>query len=254
MDKREIRAATAVRTVHYRPVMTSTSDVAAELLASPVDLPLLVIADEQTAGRGRSGNRWWSASGALMLTLAWQRTDSGDTLPPYSLLAGLAVRAAVQQLVPAAAVQVKWPNDVFLDNRKVCGILVEIPPARSDALLIGIGINVNNSFADAPASLRDRGTSLFDATGQTFERMSVLTSVLNHVTAELQQATPPDELPSRWQPHCALTGREVGIRRGDRVDRGLCLGITGAGALRLSTPDGELAVPSGVVCHIGPRT
>ena len=99
-DPRTIQAETFIRFVEYRPTTDSTNRLALELLRGEVELPALIIADEQTAGRGRGANAWWSAAGALTFTVAVRRDEAASTLPPYSLVAGLAVRDTLQSFLP----------------------------------------------------------------------------------------------------------------------------------------------------------
>ncbi|MGV2334433.1 MAG UNVERIFIED_CONTAM: biotin--[acetyl-CoA-carboxylase] ligase [Planctomycetaceae bacterium] len=120
---------TSLQHIEYHPTLESTSTLAAELLEPLLQCaPSLVLTAEQTAGRGRKGNAWWSAAGALAFTLVLR----GDELPIptarrplLSICAGLAVRNALAAFATAAPLSIKWPNDVLSESRKICGILVE---------------------------------------------------------------------------------------------------------------------------------
>lgn len=249
IDERTLLNETGVRTVEHHVTLDSTNRLAMHLLKQAPELPLLVSADEQTAGRGRGGNTWWSPAGALMFSLVMHRPETAAELPPYSLAVGLAVRAALQVAMGDVELKVKWPNDIFLEGRKVCGILVEVPPANRDTLVVGIGINVNNSMTNAPKSVAQTMLSMSDCSGHTYSRTTVLSAVVNQVIDEIANigdATVAD----RWSQHCWLTGKQVSIQRGERIDTGDCMGINPAGALLLNTADGELAVSSGSVVGV----
>lgn len=243
----------AVRRIEHHESLDSTNRFAIELLDSQPELPALVVADEQTAGRGRGGNNWWSPSGALLFSVVLKRTETAAELPPYSLAAGLAVRDALQkQSLADVRFKVKWPNDVYLEDRKICGILVEIPPHHRDTLVIGIGVNLNNSVMDAPADLQQRLTSMLDVHGHTFCRTTTLSDIVSRVIQSVQAGNFAD-LPERWQPHCWLTGKRVSIQQGDMITTGQCKGISDGGALLLETRTGMAAISSGVVTGIDSR-
>lgn len=250
IDERTLLNDTDVRTVEHHPTLDSTNRLAMHLLDQSPELPMLISADEQTAGRGRGGNSWWSPAGALMFSVVMERPEAAAELPPYSLAVGLAVRAALQVAMGDVELKVKWPNDIFLEGRKVCGILVEVPPGHRDTLVIGIGINVNNSMTNAPQSVAETMLSMSDCNGHTFSRTTVLSAVVNQVidaVTNIKDATVAD----RWSQHCWLTGKQVSIQRGERIDTGDCVGINPAGALLLNTADGELIISSGSVIGIG---
>src|SRR5262245_30735712 len=128
-DLGRIESCGLVARIDYHESIGSTSDRAIELgVLDESELPLLVLAESQTAGRGRGVNRWWSAEGALTFSLVLQAPCERlppDRWPQVALVAGVAVCEALEGLVPQAEVRVKWPNDVYLGSGKVCGILCE---------------------------------------------------------------------------------------------------------------------------------
>lgn len=234
-----------------------------------VTRPILVVTGEQTAGRGRGANRWWSATGSLTFSLIMQLPD---WLPPsrrseLALVAGLAVRHAVTAQTEGPA-HVKWPNDVYVGERKIAGILIETAANWPPRIVVGIGLNVNNSLADAPLDVRARATSIIDIlTGQLSDRTGVLLSLLEALRSELiywlhavslsitdASSCPEDTglataqwIAERWNPHCFLSGRTVRIESAGRVLTGRCLGVSNAGELKVLTETGIVACRSGVV-------
>ena len=249
----QIIAQTFVKQVEFHADIGSTNDRAIDLAAAEVssETPLLIWALQQTAGRGRGANRWWASEGALTFSVLLDTRDLGlpqARWPQVSLTTGLAVCAALQELLPQAEIGLKWPNDVFLHGRKICGILVEIPPRQSGKLIVGIGINVNNSLTTAPAELWPTATALCDASNRTWDLSAVLIQVLLQLDQHLQQLVVNDpELPESWNARCFLRGRLVHHTVGDRITIGMCQGVDQQGALLLQTEAGLSRVMGGVI-------
>jgi BirA family biotin operon repressor/biotin-[acetyl-CoA-carboxylase] ligase len=175
------------------------------------NLPWLVVADQQTAGRGQRANRWWSASGALTLSLlidisaTWPQVCSDGTLAiamaeataqAASQFTGLHFRPGSSPLAaPERGLWVKPPNDVYAGPRKIAGVLIETLAAGDGSRLavIGVGLNVNNRTAAAPPQLADRVTSVADIVGGNVPRCQVLVKLIEAMHASplrlLQWAT-----------------------------------------------------------------
>jgi BirA family biotin operon repressor/biotin-[acetyl-CoA-carboxylase] ligase len=252
-DLELLTRSTFLREVCVFPRLASTNTHALEQLASNRTLacPSLIYAEEQTAGRGRGSNRWWSNRGGLTFSLVLEIARSGlspEQSPLVSLLTGLSVMRACQAELPRADFSVKWPNDVYLSNRKLAGILVEVPPGRSDVLVIGIGINVNNSFQEAPQEIRDAAVSLTEIGGGEYDSRTLLERLLLSLEELLLQlARGENVIEENWQANCLLTGKQVNLRSGPRLASGLCLGVDSRGALRLQTPHGAECFFGGIV-------
>lgn len=251
-DLRRIASHAILRRFDYFQRLSSTNDRALELAADDsVATPALVLVEQQNGGRGRGGNRWWAAPGAL--TFSMLLSPNAAELPEQrqglvALTAGLAVCEALRELLPPTRrVGLKWPNDVLLDGRKVCGILVEVPPRRCGKIVVGIGINVNNSLADAPQEIQMLATSLCDATTDRYTPTEVLLAVLERFCDRRQSLGEDTDLSRDWQQYCLLTGRTVRLQIGSRVAVGLCEGIDREGALLLRTENGLQRHFSGVV-------
>jgi BirA family biotin operon repressor/biotin-[acetyl-CoA-carboxylase] ligase len=257
-DVERLRAETFVRRVEYHQVIASTNDYALQLTQQEhLDAPLLIVAAEQTAGRGRGRNVWWSGPGGLMFSLVLEpdpRELPRAKWPRVSLTAGLSVCEAVERVLPGVPCGLKWPNDVWIGSRKICGILVEVPPQRPPLpprLVIGIGLNVNNSLAAAPADIQSRAASLIDLAGGPLSMREVLTQLLQQFAANLVSlATDEPSLPDRWRARCVLHGRVVEILQGEQTVRGVCHGIDIDGALLLETPERRERLFGGIVTAI----
>jgi BirA family transcriptional regulator, biotin operon repressor / biotin---[acetyl-CoA-carboxylase] ligase len=187
----------------------------------------VAVAEHQTAGRGRAGRVWEDAPSRALLFSVLLRPDGDAPLPQLSLVAGLAVAAAVEATA-GVETGVKWPNDVLVGGRKVAGILLEASGAK---VVCGIGINVNQEREELPAETRTPATSLRVATGQALDRGRLLSAVLAELEARY----------GRWLAEglawltAELEARNVLAGRGVVVD-----GSAGtAGAI---APDGRLTV------------
>jgi BirA family biotin operon repressor/biotin-[acetyl-CoA-carboxylase] ligase len=241
-----------IRAFEWHEEIGSTSDRAIELAAAANQaLPLLVIAGRQTAGRGRGANRWWSEPGGLMFSLVLEGAAHGfspDRWPLLSLATALAVGDVVRQVVPAADVLLKWPNDVYVNGGKVCGILLEGPAAAPGRVVIGIGLNVNNSLAAAPPEVRETAIALCDVLGGPLQPFDLLLLLLRKIEAELGRLTRGEsDLAHRWRSCCLLNGRTVTLQQGNEQFTGRCGSIDDVGALLLDAGAGPRRLISGTV-------
>ena len=211
----------------------STNLRARELAIAGAPHGTLVTAGAQSAGRGRQGRTWSAPAGrALLMSLVVRE-------PPRLL--PLVAAVAVAQTVGAAA-QIKWPNDVLVDGRKVAGILVEGRPQEGWAVL-GIGLNVAVRPEDLPDELRDRAAGLGL---EPRDVEPVLGTLLGNLDTRLAQ--PVEAMLADWRARDALLGREISWNAGT----GTAGGVDGAGRLLVRTPSGEhVALDAGEV-HLGP--
>lgn len=250
-DVHEICRRTFVRHVEYHDTLESTNRLAVELLAPLLRAgPSLVLTANQTAGRGQGSNVWWSTAGALTFSIV---LDSDSTelpvarRPMLSLLSGLAVRNALAALSPKRTVSIKWPNDVFIGEQKTCGILAEQHVVDHRAgIVIGIGVNVNNSLSPAPAEVQQRATSLFDLTSEHHDLTTVLIAILNEFATLRQRLVhQPTAVLAEANAVNILNRRQVVLRAGERQYSGICRGIDETGALILEAAGGTIERFSG---------
>jgi BirA family biotin operon repressor/biotin-[acetyl-CoA-carboxylase] ligase len=157
--------------------------------------------------------------------------------PAMSLTTALAVCDALQAVAPGKQVGIKWPNDVLLEDRKVAGVLLEsrrTADGAADRLVVGIGINVNNSASQAPAALQSTSIALCGATNTEHNRTRLLTTFLDALRARAGQlAAEEADLVTAWNARNALAGREVEIQSGDGLLTGTCVDIAPDGSLRI---------------------
>lgn len=255
-DLQRIIAETFVREIDFFESIDSTNNTALNHChREDMNGPLLVLASEQTSGRGRGTNQWWSSGGALTFSLALRANVlqlDEQLWPRASLVTGLAVCLALEELLPEAGLMLKWPNDVFLNRRKVSGVLVEVGPRRSQTLVLGIGINVNNTFREnAPAELTPIATSLADASDRKFDLSDLLIRVLRQLELQFRRlATTDPNLAEDWRERCALCGLTVTVESGTNATTGVCQGIDREGALVLKTNRDTVRLFGGVVTRI----
>ena len=251
-------ADTFVEQCEFYSSIPSTNDLALQRARAADSIaPFLILADEQSAGRGRGNNRWWSGSGALTFSLILEPLRYGIpqfAWPRIALTAGLSVCELLDDLVPHAVALLKWPNDVLLERRKVCGILVEVPacpPEIAPRLVLGIGINLNNSLADAPDEVKQRAIAVCDAAGVPLNRRDFLQQLLIRLEANLKElGESPLSLGERWQSACALRGRIVTIDQGSQTVSGCCAGLALDGGLLIETSREVVPVYNGTVAAI----
>lgn len=241
-----LRAAAGLAGVERLAEVDSTMIRARRIAADPdAALPAAVIADRQTAGRGRRGAAWWQPPGSLAVSLVVDGGSiAGGVTPRWSLACGVALAETIRQLEPAVAAVVRWPNDVEVRGRKLAGIIVETAPANR--VVFGIGVNTAGHAADAPEPLRDRVVTLPEITGRSMPRQRLLAALVSRLLTLLDRvAAEPRTLGRRYRPLCSLTGGRVRAYVGDLIHEGICRGIDDAGGLVIETTSGTTVVRSG---------
>jgi BirA family biotin operon repressor/biotin-[acetyl-CoA-carboxylase] ligase len=231
----------------------STMERARELALEPGGaLPVAVVADLQSLGRGQRGARWWQPAGSLAVSVVVDSAlmPGAAPSPVWSLACGVALAEAVAAAEPAVEPLVRWPNDVEVHGRKIAGILVETAPAGR--AIFGVGVNTTGSAAQAPAPLRQRIATFPDVTGRPLARETLLVEFVPRLARLLVEiANDPAALVNRYRPCCALAGRNVTVFQGFDVGghgrriTGRCLGIDSDGAIVLETVAGRLHLASG---------
>lgn len=251
-DIRQLERLAVADRIVFRPSVSSTNDLARQLAAdTPRSTSLLVLADEQTAGRGRGSNRWWTGEGSVAFSLLVDSPEFGIPrrhAAMISLAAAVAIVETIAPLVSQAQARpgIHWPNDVFAGGRKLAGILVE--SLADGRHVIGIGINVNNYAALAPPELQATITSLADLAGREHDRTSLLVELLGSLDAAMKELIrSPAELARRADSRCLQHGQKLSIETAGIVQSGICAGIADDGALVLDTPGGTKNIYSGVL-------
>jgi BirA family transcriptional regulator, biotin operon repressor / biotin---[acetyl-CoA-carboxylase] ligase len=241
----ELLASQWLKSVEWFDEIDSTNSAARRGAPFSSLTPALFVADRQTAGRGRSERPWWSPAGCLMMTLA----IGSDLLPSnpadwgqLALVCGVAVAESVEQLELGVNCELKWPNDVYVGNRKLAGILIESAgTAPQVPWLIGIGLNVNADWTLAPEELAGKATSLSQECGREVDLGVVLVEVTKRLEYWITHWRQGEvHWHDGWRDRCLLTGKVIRIRVPAAAQTpveiiGRCEGLDATGRLVLCT-------------------
>jgi len=216
-----------------RESVESTNDEVRELARMGAPDGVIVLAERQTAGRGRRGAAWFSPPGeSLAFSILVKPQEPKALWPRLALAAGLAVTEAMESLGLTSGI--KWPNDVWLGGRKAAGILVE---AGADFAVVGIGLNVNST--ELPEAVREIATSMRIEAGQEFNRAEVLGEIIRRFAKRREQIDQGfEELVAAVRVRCQLTGKRVTLSTAGGPKSGIVEGIAPGGELLLRTGDG----------------
>lgn len=245
---RVVANSTRWRAVERLEVTDSTNAIVASRARAGAPPGLVVVADHQTAGRGRAGRRWEGRPGGSLLMSCLVDAPPRPTLVP--LAAGLAVADVVA--AAGAEPELKWPNDVLIAGRKCAGVLVEAP-AAPHRLVVGIGVNTDwrgEVRARAPAT----STSLAEELGRDVDRWDVAVNLLDALDRRLEGAEQdPDAVLAAYRAACSTFGRKVVVEGPGRTITGLAVDVDERGALAVRTDDGAIVVDAGEVTHLRPK-
>ena len=240
--------------VLYFPRTGSTNDVAHERAAAGAAEGLLVIADEQTAGRGRLDRRWWAPPGSsLLMSLLLRPVLPPDRAGQLTMCLGLAAVEAIEavtELRPA----LKWPNDLLLEGRKLGGMLTELrlDGERLDYAVLGLGVNVNVTFDEGrttndanssstvlgPSSdLASTANSLSMVLGREVDRLALLVALLARCEAWYERALAGESPHATWAARLDTVGRRVTVATTTGSVAGMAVGVTPEGALLVRDDD-----------------
>ena len=231
-DLAELRNGLKPFRLHYFHRLRSTNVHAAQLRQrGQLFAPAVVLTATQTAGRGRGSNSWWSQRGSLTVTFV---LPIDEHVQPHHLplVAGLAARNAAAELTANPSIQLKWPNDLLFQLKKIGGLLCQ---RIMKADLIGIGLNVNIDPAVAPLDLRGRITSLAQIRGSPLDMTQTLLTLASHLRLTMRRAGegPISPILREFDAHHALIGRQLCITPavGEPPICGKCQGLDPIGRL-----------------------
>ncbi|MEO5348957.1 MAG: biotin--[acetyl-CoA-carboxylase] ligase [Magnetococcus sp. YQC-3] len=241
---------------HFFPVLDSTNRHAAQLAQEGAESGTVVVAEQQTQGRGRLGRSWSSPASINLYCSVVLRPD----VPPrnaaqLTLLAGLALARALVE-AGLREVEIKWPNDLLLGGRKVAGILTEarIDPQRVQYVVVGMGLNVNGTEDDFPPDLRGKAVSLAAVLGAPLNRAGLLAGLLAQLDRLYGQFCREGFSPLRaeWLSFSRLLGRAVQVNLANGSFSGRAVALDAEGCLLVQRADGMLSrVVAGDVMPLG---
>jgi len=247
----ELDAGLIGRSLHWHATLPSTNEEAMRLAAVGAAEGTVVIAEEQTAGRGRRGRGWTSPAGGVWLSVVLRPALPVGGLPLIGLAAAVAAARAIQSAAGLRA-KVKWPNDVLVGGAKVAGILTEAGPAAAWTVL-GIGLNANVPAALLPHATPYPVTSLLEQAGGPIDRGHLTVALLrelDHAYAVLR-GNGRERVLAWWRECSDTLGRPVRVETMSRVVEGLAVDVDGDGALLLRTPRGIERIVAGDVTLSG---
>lgn len=232
------------RNVVFFDSTDSTNLRAMELAKNGAPEGTVVIADSQSEGRGRLGRKWVSPRGVNLYTSVILRPN----IPPHkahaiTLVSAVAVAETVGGLCEKKA-EVKWPNDVLLDSKKVSGILTEMSSEtdRVNFMVVGIGINADMSVKDAPFEIKSVATSIREKTSAPVDRVRLAADLYSNLEKWykifIKSGLPP--VLKAWKDYFVKEGKPITIKGLTQTIKGICLGVDEEGALLLRKPSGEV--------------
>lgn len=242
------------KNIVYHAVTPSTNLLAKALASDGSPEGMVVVADSQSGGRGRMGRVWLSPPGSnLYLSLILRPGVPSIRVPQLTLLVAVAIHRALCDVAPELQFMIKWPNDILVNGKKLCGVLCEMQsePDMTHFVVVGIGINVNQS--EFPPELHGMATSLFLETLRSFSRPKLLAAVLNHFEPLYDRWLLQDDLAftlSYLEEHSLLQSNEVTIDQLNRSLSGTVKGISCGGELILERADGQTILVSSGEAHL----
>jgi BirA family biotin operon repressor/biotin-[acetyl-CoA-carboxylase] ligase len=245
------------RAIHFHETVGSTNELAFRLAHDGAEHGEVVVAEQQTTGKGRRGRTWVSPPGLNLYFSAILRPElPPQRAPELTLVAAVALTEVLREAGSEAFI--KWPNDVQIEGRKVAGILTELSaePERVHFVVLGVGVNLNAQPEHFPEELRTTATSLAIARGQRVPRALFAAALWNRLEEwlDLHLETGFDAVRQRWKDLSSTLGQDVLVRTDRQEFRGLAEDIDTSGALLVRTENGSVErVLAGDVERLRPR-
>jgi BirA family biotin operon repressor/biotin-[acetyl-CoA-carboxylase] ligase len=246
MDQKALEDALSglgIGSIRYYDSVTSTNDLAQTWAKQGAPDLALVAANKQTAGKGRAGRAWSTPPGtALAFSLVLRpgsSEEAREALPRLGGVAGLAVASTLQSIYKLQT-EIKWPNDVLLQGKKVCGILAEADWVGNhiDSIVLGIGINVLEGSVPPASNLRLPATSIEAVSGRQPNRLQILAEILQ--AFKVWRSKAPADVISAWEAYLAYKDRLVRVDPGGGESyRGRITGLDRSGYLQVETLSGK---------------
>jgi BirA family biotin operon repressor/biotin-[acetyl-CoA-carboxylase] ligase len=239
---------------HYFRELDSTNNYARSLAEQGAAEGAIVIAEQQTQGRGRLGRRWVSPPFVnLYCSIILRPTSPPAFAPQITLTAAVALADAVACFSPVAPA-IKWPNDIMIGNKKLAGVLTEaVSNSRKiEFVIVGIGVNVNFSLESMPLEIRERATSLSVLTGRSVSREALLRRLIQDLDRcyGILEETGFAAIAPRWDARFGLRGQRVRVETTDQSITGRAIGIEPDGALLIEAPGGKQRILAGDVIPV----
>jgi len=233
--------------IYYFPELKSTNRMAKEKVLHRVegrDEGTLIIAEKQSAGKGRLGREWFSPPGGIWLSIILYPQLFPSYISRITLMTAVAVVKTIKvctQIEP----QIKWPNDILINEKKVCGILTEMS-AELDIInwvVVGIGINANIDLRDFPEDIQENTISLKETSGKEISRVKLAQTFLQEFEKYYEKLKRKEfsSILKEWKLYSHTLRKKIRVDIGERIITGEAIEINESGALILKKEDGELA-------------
>ncbi|CAH0345521.1 biotin--[acetyl-CoA-carboxylase] ligase [Bacillus sp. CECT 9360] len=232
------------KSVHYEDSVDSTQKIAHRLAGDGAVEGTLVVAEEQTFGKGRLSRSWHSPKySGIWMSLILKPNIPFQQAPQLTLLAAVAVAKGIEETIDLMP-GIKWPNDILIHDKKVTGILTELQAEadRIHSVIIGIGINVNQTIDDFPEELRQKASSLSIESGETISRAKLIQNILATMEKLYQLYLDKGFAPIKilWESYAVSLGKEIKASTLTETIFGKALGITDDGVLLLEDDNGKI--------------
>lgn len=232
------------RNIHYSESVKSTQEIAQKLSHEKCEEGTLVVADEQTGGRGRLGRAWQSPKGTgIWMSLILRPDLPLQKAPQLTLLAAVSVTKAIYKVTGLHA-EIKWPNDILLKGKKTVGILTELQAEadRIHAVIIGIGLNVNVTHEDFNEDVKKIATSLKIESEKETKRAELIAAILEEMETLYEEylSNGFGLIKLLWEGYANSIGRRIRVRTMNTQLEGIATGITDEGVLLLEDDEGKV--------------
>ena len=232
--------------IHYFPELKSTNIMAKEKalhIEERIAEGTLIITERQSAGKGRLGREWFSPAGGIWLSIILYPQLSPSYISRITLMTAVAAVKAIEictQIEP----QIKWPNDILINEKKVCGILTEMS-AELDIInwvVVGIGVNVNIDHQRFPEDIQANTISLKEVSGEEVLRVKLAQTFLQEFEKYYEKLKRKEfsSILKEWKLYSHTLGKKIRVDMGERIITGEAIDINEEGALILKKEDGEL--------------
>jgi len=239
--KARLKTSLIGRTIHFFRRATSTNDVAKELAAKGAREGTVIVAETQTRGRGRLGREWASPQGGIWLSIILRPKVTPKDASKLTLTTSVAVAKTINKLYGLKG-RIKWPNDVQISGKKVCGILTEAASRgeTTEFAVVGIGVNANIDLSSLPEPLRGLTTSLKEKLKTEIEREEFLSALLMEIERyyNIFAQGKFNSVLREWRSLCSHLGSPVKITSFDETFEGLAVDVDENGALLVKLRDG----------------
>lgn len=240
--------------IHYFREVDSTNEVAKRLAQEGAPEGTVVIAERQRKGRGRGGKPWISPIGGAWMSIILRPDTLPMNAPQLTFTAGVSAAKTIKEEYELD-VGIKWPNDILIEDKKVCGILTEISTEKDsiDYIIAGIGIDANVDLDYLPPELRKESTSLKSELEEEISRMILVRKFLENFEAMYNEFNRGNfqKILHKWRKYSKTIGSYVEIRKGTEIVQGEAIGVNREGALILELKDGSLQkIISGECRHV----